>query len=93
MTSLVPGSLRDDPVGVTDRERADGPPYFGMPENSPFTIEGRIERADALADHAIRVRDGRERPVRDTNFASGLWLISAGFGALILVLVVLYLLG
>ena len=82
-----------DPDGVTDRETTDGPPHFGMPESSAFTIEGRIERADALADHAIRVRDGHERPVRETNFAPGLWLIAAGFGALLLLLVVLYLLG
>jgi hypothetical protein len=64
-----------------------------MPESSPFTIEGRIERADALATHATRVRDGRERPVWRSDFRPGLVEAGALLGVLLIVLVVLYLLG
>lgn len=78
---------------MTDRQPSDGPPYFGMPESSPFTIEGRIERAEAVANHATRVRDGRERPVWRSGFRPGLLEIAAAFGLLLVVLVLLYLLG
>ena len=64
-----------------------------MHESSPFTIEGRIERADAMATHATRVRDGRERPVWRSDFRPGLVEIGAVVGLLLAVLVVLYLLG
>ena len=71
-------------------EELDGPPYFGMPEDSAFTIEGRIERAGAMADHAVRVRDGRERPDWGSSFATGLWLILGVFGLLLAIFVALY---
>jgi hypothetical protein len=46
-----------------------------------------------VASHATRVRDGRERPLRSSSWAGGLWLIGAVFFVLVAVLVVLYLLG
>jgi len=68
-----------------------GPPHFGLPEHSALTIEGRVERAAGVASHAAGVRDGRERPLRLSNWAGGLWLIAAAFGLLMAVMVVLYL--
>jgi hypothetical protein len=41
----------------------------------------------------VGVRDGRERPLRSSSFAAGLWLVAAVFGLLVVVLVVLYLVG
>ena len=70
-----------------------GPPNFGLPEESALTIEGRIESAAGLASHAIGVRDARERPLRFSNWAAGLWLIFGAFVLLIVLTVVLYLLG
>jgi hypothetical protein len=82
---------------VTDHDRpaegSAGPPHHGLPEHSALTIEGRIERAAGVASHATRVRDGRERPLRSSSWAGGLWLIGAVFFVLVAVLVVLYLLG
>ena len=78
----------DKPTGASA-----GPPHFGLPEQSALTIEGRIERAGGVASHATGVRDGRERPVRSSSFADGLWLVAAAFGLLLAVLVVLYLVG
>ena len=80
-------------IAVTDRKTTDGPPYFGMPESSPFTIEGRIERADATATHATRVRDGRERPVWRSDFRPGLVEVGAALALLVVVFVVLYFVG
>jgi hypothetical protein len=70
-----------------------GPPHFGLPEHSALTIEGRIERAAGVASHVVGVRDGRERPLRSSSWAGGLWLIAGVFGLLIAVMVVLYLIG
>lgn len=93
MTGLVRRTLCRDPWGVTDRETPDGPPYFGMPEDGPFTMEGRIERAGAVADHANRVGDGRERPLRETGWVPGLQEVGLVLGLLVVVFVVLYFVG
>jgi len=91
-----------DPIGqhpgpVSDKggqgEEAAGPPYFGLPEHSAFTYEGRIERTAAAADHVVRARDGRERRLRSSNWAGGLWLIAGALGMLLALMVVLYLVG
>jgi len=70
-----------------------GPPNFGLPEHSALTIEGRIERAAGVAGRATGVRDGRERPLRRSNWAGGLLLIAGTFGVLITLMIVLYLLA
>ena len=79
---------KNDPNGATA-----GPPHFGLPEHSALTIEGRIERAGGVGMHGARVRDGRERPLRQSGWAGGLGLIAGGFGLLLAVLFVLYLIG
>ena len=58
-----------------------------------MTIEGRIERAAGVAGHVTGVRDGRERPLRQSNWAGGLLLIAGAFGLLIAFMVVLYVFG
>jgi hypothetical protein len=82
---------------MTDRDRSagasSGPPNFGLPEHSALTIEGRIERTAGVAGRAIGVRDGRQRPLRSSSWAGGLWLILGAFGLLILLVSVLYLIG
>jgi hypothetical protein len=70
-----------------------GPPHFGLPEHSALTIEGRIERAAGVANRAIGLREGRERPLRSSSWAAGLWLIAGALGLLIALFVVLYLAG
>jgi len=79
---------RDDTAGATA-----GPPHLGLPEHSALTIEGRIERAGGVGMHGARVRDGRERPLRQSSWAGGLGLIAGGFALLLAALVVLYLIG
>jgi len=78
---------------VNNEGDAAGPPNFGLPEHSALTIEGRIERAAGVGSHASRVRDGRERPLRQSSWAGGMWLIAGAFALLVVVLAVLYLLG
>jgi hypothetical protein len=78
----------DDTAGATA-----GPPHFGLPEHSALTIEGQIERSGGVGMHGARIRDGRERPLRDSSWSGGLWLMAGGFGLLLAVLVVLYLIG
>ena len=46
-----------------------------MPEESPLTIEGRLERVGHTATHLTRVRNGLERPLRETSWMPGLLLI------------------
>ena len=85
-----------DPRGVTKRESASsaaGPPSFGLPEHSALTVEGRIERASGVASHVTGARDGRERPLRSSNWMGGLWLIAAAFGLLVALMVGLYFIG
>ena len=82
-----PGGMRREP------EEETGPPYFGLPEHSALTMEGRIERTAGAADHVVRMRSGRERPIRSSAWAVGLWLIAGGFGLLMVILVVLYAIG
>jgi hypothetical protein len=72
---------------------AAGPPNFGLPEHSALTIEGRIERTAAAASHVVRARDGRERRLRSSSWAGGLWLIAGALGVLVVVMVALYLIG
>jgi hypothetical protein len=95
-TVLAAGFVRDHSGSVTKKRPAAGvsagPPHFGLPEHSALTIEGRVERAAGVASHASAVRDGRERPLRRSSWAGGLWLIAGAFGLLVAVLVVLYLL-
>lgn len=74
-------------------DEAAGPPYFGLPEHSAFTMEGRIERSAAAADHVIRARTGRERPLRSSSWAGGLWLIAGALGLVVAAMIVLYLIG
>jgi hypothetical protein len=94
LARVIAGRDSDD---VSDKRRrgdaSPGPPHFGLPEHSALTIEGRVERAGGIASRAAAVRDGRERPIRSSNWAGGLWLFVGAFGLLIAVLVVLYLLG
>jgi hypothetical protein len=82
-------------VSKKDRpaDTSDGPPHFGLPEHSALTIEGRIERASRLASRATAVRDGRERPLRTSNWTGGLWLVAGVFGLLLALLILLYVLG
>ena len=86
-----------DAVAVSDKGQpagaSAGPPNFGLPEHSALTVEGRIERAAGIASHVAGIRDGRQRPLRSSNWAGGLWLIVGAFGLLAAVLVVLYLIG
>ena len=56
-------------------------------------MEGRIERAGGVGMRGARVRAGRERPLRQSNWAGGLWLIAGGFALLVALFVVLYLIG
>jgi len=80
-------------VGHDEYGTSDGPPSFGMPEHSALTIEGRIERAAAVGDHIIRVREGRERPLWRSDWLLGLLLIAGALGAVVALAVVLDLLG
>jgi hypothetical protein len=66
---------------------------FGIPEHSALTIEGRIERATAVATHATRVRDGAERPLRSSYWMHGLLLIAVALGFVLALAVVMYLVG
>ena len=75
------------------RDEAPTPGELGLPEHSALTVEGRIERAAGVGTHATRVRGGRERPLRRSNWAGGLWLIAGAFGLLLAVFVVLYLIS
>jgi hypothetical protein len=97
VTCLVHSASRPDPDLVTNEDAAGGasagPPNFGLPEHSALTVEGRIERAGGVGMHGARVRDGRERPLRQSSWAGGLSLIVGGFALLLAVLVVLYLIG
>jgi hypothetical protein len=85
------------PGTVSNRDRSTGtsagPPNFGLPEHTALTVEGRIERAAGVAGHATGVRDGRERPLRQSNWTGGLLLIAGAFGLLTALMIVLYLLG
>jgi len=74
-------------------EESGGSPELGLPQNSALTVEGRVERASSLADHAVRVRDGLERPLRRSQFGAGLWLNAGAFGLLLVIFVALYFLG
>ena len=78
---------------MSTRDDGGGPPHFGLPEHSALTVEGRIERAAGVRSRATRVRDGRERPLRKSGWAGGLWLIAGAFGLVVAVLAVLYLIG
>jgi len=93
-TLLAASGLRVDAGSVNDeRDAAAGPPNFGLPEHSALTIEGRIERAAGVGSRAARVRDGRERPLRQSSWTGGLWLIAGAFALLVVVLAILYMLG
>lgn len=69
------------------------PGELGLPEHSALTVEGRVERAAMVGTHLVRHRAGRERSLRRSAWAGGLYLIIGAFSGLIAALVVLYLVG
>jgi hypothetical protein len=59
------------------------PDELGLPEHSPFTIEGRIERAGMAGNYLVRRRRGQERPLHRSQWAIGLGLIFAALVAIL----------
>jgi hypothetical protein len=62
---------------------------LGLPEHSPFTIEGRIEQASMLATHEIRARKGLERTAWRSDWVPAMVQILGVLAVVIAVAVVL----
>jgi hypothetical protein len=66
---------------------------LGLPEHSPLTIEGRLERVTAMGTHLSRSRDGRERKVWRSDWAGVLWFVVGAFVLIIAIAILLNVLG
>jgi hypothetical protein len=54
-----------------------------------LTVEGRIERTSMIGTNLLRLRQRRDRPLWNSVWAKGLWLILAALGLIIIATVVL----
>jgi hypothetical protein len=67
------------------------PGELGLPERSALTMEGRVERAGMVGSRLANARRGDVRPLRQSPWAFGLWLIVGMLVAVVAVAVIAFL--